>query len=88
MIGYNARGEVVYSDCVSGGDFYDCEHVWDKTEAILSLGLVRVAGEKFDDAGNVEQSWETTFSETGEYVGSRTTQADGKVVRHGAYGAA
>ncbi len=37
MIGYNARGQVVYTESLERGDYDDGEHVWDRRESILGL---------------------------------------------------
>ena len=86
MIGYNSLGQVVYTDCLDTGDFYDGEHVWDRTESILRLNLVKVIGEKFDTDGTVSETWETAFSaEAGEYIGNIATDSDGTIKRRGSY---
>ena len=86
MIGYNSQGQVVYTDCLDTGDFYDGEHVWDRTEFILRLNLVKVIGEKFDTDGTVSETWETAFSAaTGEYIGSIATDSDGTIKPRGSY---
>ena len=86
MIGYNSQGRVVYTDCLDTGDFYDGEHVWERTESILRLNLVQVIGEKFDADGNVSETWKTAFSaETRDCLGSVVTYSDGTAKRHGSY---
>ena len=86
MMGYDGEGRIVYSDSLDTGDYYDGEHVWDRSDSILALGLVRVVGEKFDADGKIFQSWETAFSgETGEYIGSIGKLDDGTVKRDGIY---
>lgn len=86
MIGYNAKGQVVYTDSLETGDYYDSEHVWDQRESILGLNLVKVVGEKFDTEGNISETWETAFSaETGEYIGSMVIYSDGTMKRDGSY---
>ena len=86
IIGYNAKGRVVYTDCLDTDAYCDGEHVWDRTESILCLNLVKVVGEKFDVDDNISETWETAFSaETGEYPGSIGTYSDGATKRHGSY---
>ena len=84
LIGYNAKGRVVYTDRLTTYQYYDGEHVWDETESILKLNLVRLIGEIYDGDGNVSQSFETRFSaETGLHIGGKTVWSDGTVTNDG-----
>ena len=86
MIGYNSQGQVVYTDCLDTDAHYDGEHVWNRTESILRLNLVKVIGEKFDTDDTVAETWETAFfAETGEYLGSIATYSNGTTKRHGSH---
>lgn len=84
LVGYNAEGAVVYEETLDIGDYYDSEHVWDNTEGILELGIVRVTGILYEDDGTIMQEFTTCFSaETGLYIGSTAKHADGTIQTDG-----
>lgn len=86
LVGYNAKGEVVYKETISIHDYYDGEHPWDDTKQIQELGLTRVHGKLYEGDGSMFQEFETAFSaDTGEYIGSKATHADGTVNAEGIY---
>ncbi len=86
LVGYNAKGKIVYKETISIHDYYDGEHPWDDTEQILKLGLTRFHGKLYEADGSVYQEFETAFSqETGKYIGSKATHADGTVNADGIY---
>ena len=49
LIGYNAAGSCIYSDCLDLGNYYDGEHVWDTVEGVRQRRLQRVKGYLFDE---------------------------------------
>ncbi len=71
-------GRCVYSDILDLSDYYDGEHVWDKTASVKRLKLHRVKGYLFDGDGNLDQEFESVFNlSTGIYTSGRTRYADG-----------
>ncbi len=86
LVGYNKDNETVYQETIPLSAYWDGEHPWDKTEVILKLGLTLLKGKLYESEGSVFQEFETAFSsETGEYVGSKGTHADGTVNVDGVY---
>ena len=78
LIGYNPKGQCVYSDILDLSDYYDGEHVWDKAASIKRLKLQRVKGYLFDARGKLDQEFESIFDlSTGAYKRGRTRYADG-----------
>lgn len=55
LIGYNAKGEIVYQGTISIHDYYDGDHPWDDTKQILALGLTRVHGKLYEEDKSVFQ---------------------------------
>lgn len=68
MVGYNDRGQSVYTVLMSVHQYYDGEHPWDDGDQVKELSLKTVRGYIFNDAGALEQEFESHFSlETGIY---------------------
>jgi hypothetical protein len=86
ITGYDKSGELVYSDQISLDNYYDGEHVWDFPDDIIKIGMVKMQGKIYNYDGNVEQEFETTFSEElGEYLGSEVRLDDGTINKDGIY---
>ena len=86
LIGYNQFDDIVYSERLSLYDYYDGEHVWDSSEGVLKLAMVKMVGTLYDSAGKITQEFESAFSpETGIYVGGRATHDDGTTRSDGTY---
>jgi|GEM_PF-3950001 len=86
LIGYNQFDDVVFSERLSLYDYYDGEHVWDSSEGILKLAMVKMVGTLYDSTGKITQQFESAFSpETGIYVGGRATYDDGTTQCDGTY---
>ena len=67
-MGYNPRGKCVYSDILELSDYYDHEHVWDRSGPIKRLKLQRVRGFLFDSKGVLFAEFESVFDlRTGKY---------------------
>jgi hypothetical protein len=78
LIGYNPDGKCVYSEIIGLDDYYDGEHVWDKTTAIKRLHLQRVKGYLFDLKGNLYQEFESIFDiRTGNIMSVNVRHSDG-----------
>ena len=83
LIGYNPDGKCVYSDILDLSDYYDGEHVWDKSSSIKRLKLAKVRGYLFDSKGCLNQEFESSFDlVTGCYAGGYERFADGTVHTH------
>lgn len=81
-MGFNPEGNCVYSDILPLSDYYDKEHVWDRSASIRELQLHRVKGFLFDEQGTLSQEFETVFDvTTGSYQESLAKFADGTVRR-------
>jgi hypothetical protein len=66
LVGYNELGQSVYSAFMSVHQYYDGEHPWDNSNQIRLLSLKTVHGYIFNDAGKLEQEFESNFNlETG-----------------------
>ena len=84
--GFNNAGKIVYNQEMPILEYYENEHPWDKSENILKMGIVKITGTLYSDAGNISQEFETAFDEkTGKYVGSIGKLADGKIMKDGIY---
>jgi hypothetical protein len=80
LMGFNPEGQCVYSDILTLSDYYDTEHIWDRSAFILELRLHRVKGFLFDAKGTLSQEFETVFDvTTGSYQESIAKFADGTV---------
>jgi hypothetical protein len=80
LIGYNPEGKCVYSDILDLSDYYDGEHVWDKSQSVKRLKLQKVKGYLFDWDGNLDQEFESVFDlTTGIYKSGDCRFADGTV---------
>jgi hypothetical protein len=68
MVGYNEQGQSVYSAFMSIHQYYDGEHPWDNSDQVKTLSLKTIHGYIFNDAGGLEQEFESHFNlETGIY---------------------
>jgi len=86
LIGYNAAEVIVYDEEISLDDYYDGEHIWDDSESTKRLGMVKLVGKLYGDAGNIFQEFESAFSpDSGDYIGGRASHDDGQVFTDGIY---
>ena len=84
LIGYNQFDDIVYSERLSLYEYYDGEHVWDSSNGILKLRMVKMLGKLYDPCGKIYQEFESEYCpETGRCIGGRTTFDDGTVRAHG-----
>jgi hypothetical protein len=80
LIGYNPEGQCVYSEILELSDYYDGEHVWDRSEEVKRLKLQCVRGFLFDPKGDLDQEFESIFDlTTGIYKRGHARCADGTV---------
>lgn len=80
LIGYNSDGKCVYSTIVDLSDYYDGEHVWDKSAMVKRLKLQRLKGFLFDSNGTLDQEFESVFDlTTGIYKSGSARYADGTI---------
>jgi hypothetical protein len=83
LIGYDRKGKCVYSDILELSDYYDGEHVWDRSSSVKKLGLVKLRGFLFDSKGGLDQEFENTFDlRTGTMKARHVRHADGTVYDH------
>jgi hypothetical protein len=83
LIGYDRMGKCVYSDILDLSDYYDGEHVWDRSSSIKKLRLVKLNGFLFDSKGVLDQVFENTFDlQTGAIKNSHVRHSDGTVYDH------
>ena len=62
------------------------EHVWDSSEGVKSVAMVKLVGKLFNDVGSVYQEFESAFSpDRGDYIGGRIAFDDGRVCTDGSY---
>jgi len=82
LIGYNPEGKCVYSEIIDISDYYEGEHVWDRSEPVKQLRLQKVRGFLFNAQGILNQEFETIFDlDTGICKSGFARFADG-TVRH------
>lgn len=82
LIGYDKKGNCIYSDSIDSSDYYDGEHVWDSGTSVKKLGLVKVKGFIFDAKGNLSQEFESNFdSKTGLYKSGFARHEDGTITK-------
>lgn len=80
LLGYDPNGKCVYSDILDLSDYYDGEHVWDRSGSVKQLRLHKVRGFLFDSKGALDQEFESVFDlKTGTYKSGYTRYADGRV---------
>jgi hypothetical protein len=80
IIGYDSDGKCVYSEILDLSDYYDGEHVWDKSRSVKRLQLLKVRGFLFDSKGALDQEFESVFDlSTGIYKSGFRRFADGVV---------
>lgn len=80
LIGYDPMGKCIYSDILDVSEYYDGEHIWDKSEKVKKLKLQKLRGFIFDPKGVLDQEFESTFDlSTGIYKGGSVRFADGTV---------
>ena len=85
LIGFTADGACCYSEQISLGDYWDGEHVWDDSAAIVQLGLTKVIGYLFGSNGELMQHFETNFDpRTGILQSGWAKHSDGTLVQHAA----
>jgi hypothetical protein len=78
LIGYDPDGKCVYSEIVDLSDYYDGQHLWDKSASVKRLKLQRLKGYLFDAEGILDQEFESVFDlTTGRYAGGHSRYADG-----------
>jgi hypothetical protein len=82
LVGFDQTGKVVHEQLMSLYDYYEELHpVIDENDFRKERGIVRLAGTKFDDRGEVEEEWENFYTEVGAISGSVVRDGHGKVVR-------
>ena len=80
LIGYDPDGKCVYSDILDMSDYYDGEHVWDRSGPVKRLKLQRIRGFLFDSKGVLSQEFESIFDlNTGMSKSGYSRHADGTV---------
>ena len=80
LIGYSPEGECVYSEIITLDNYYDAEHIWDRSEPIKKLRLQTVKGFLFNSDGGLDQEFESVFDlNTGIYKSGFTRFADGTI---------
>lgn len=62
LIGYDKKGNCIYSESLDWSDYYDGEHIWDSSQKNKKLGLVKVNGYLFDEKGKLSQEFESNFN--------------------------
>jgi hypothetical protein len=84
LIGYNPEGRCVYSEILDIHEYYDGEHVWDRSTPIKRLKLQRIKGYLFSPDGVLDQEFESVFDlNTGTYASGHVRFADGTERRDG-----
>jgi hypothetical protein len=63
LFAFDGAGLVVYSQILDLGEFYEGEHLWDSWDRIKAVGIVRLVGALFDDAGNLIREYENIYDE-------------------------
>ncbi|MDC4203124.1 MAG: hypothetical protein MPW14_15420 [Candidatus Manganitrophus sp.] len=82
MIGYNEKGQSVYTAFMSVHQYYDGDHPWDDAKKINELSLKTVHGYIFNDAGSLEQEFESHFNlTTGIFENGWQRDEDGTINR-------
>ena len=80
LIGYNPEGNCVYSEILDLSDYYDGEHVWDRSVAVQQLRLQTVRGFLFDSEGILDQEFESIFDlSSGIFKSGNRRFSDGTV---------
>lgn len=83
LIGYDKKGNCIYSDSLDWSDYYDGEHVWDSAATVKKLGLAKVKGFQFDEKGRLSQEFESNFDlRTGRFKDGFSRHEDGTVNKH------
>jgi len=83
LIGYDPDGKCVYSDIIDLSEYYDGEHVWDKSGPVKRLKLQKVRGFLFDSKGVLSQEFESIFDlTTGIFKSGYARFSDGTVQKH------
>lgn len=83
LIGYDPDGKCVYSDILDLSDYYDGEHVWDRSGPVKRLRIQKVRGFLFDSKGVLSQEFESIFDlDTGVFRSGYSRHADGTVNKH------
>ena len=74
LFGYDKYGKTVYSEKIPIDDYYDGQHIWDSSDEVKKLGMVKLVGKLYDSDGILTQEFENSYSEkTGEYIGGIAT---------------
>ncbi|MGZ4963808.1 MAG: hypothetical protein ACXWIU_10360 [Limisphaerales bacterium] len=82
LIGYDPDGNCVYSQILDLSDYYDGEHVWDKSGPVKKLRLEKMRGFLFNSQGILDQEFESLFDlSTGIVKSGYTRHADGTVTK-------
>jgi hypothetical protein len=86
LVGYDAKGGIVYDETLSLDEYWDEAHVWDRWDAIKELGMVRLTGRLYASDGHLLQTFENAYSpETGAYIGGKIWHDDGQVFTDGVF---
>jgi hypothetical protein len=84
--GYDKDGNIVYSEELSLDQYYDGEHIWDKSKNVKKRKLVKIQGKIYNYDGILEQEFENAYSETtGEYIGGIAKFDNGTINKDGIY---
>ena len=80
---FGGNGDVILRKDMSYEDYYGggCKLIDDDAYR-AKLGIARVAGEIYDSRGDLQQSFENRYNESGQYVGGKAVHADGTVIEH------
>ena len=78
--GYDPVGNCVYSEILSLSDYYDGEHIWDRSDQIKKLRLHSMKGFLFNADAELTQEFESVFNlKTGIYQSGSRRFADGTI---------
>ena len=80
--GYDEKGAVVFEEVVPLYDYYEELHdVIDSSECRAAHALVKLVGTKYDGLGAIEETWENTYSESGDITGGTIRDGHGNITR-------
>ena len=80
LIGYDPEGKCVYSEIIALSEYYDGEHVWDRSDQVKKLRIQSMKGFLFNSDAVLDQEFQSLFDlQTGTYKSGFSRFADGTI---------
>jgi hypothetical protein len=80
LIAFSSDGSALEHTDISYDQYYSGEnHIIDNNAYRASRGIRRLTGEIYDSNGRMQQRFDNTYNEKGEYVHGRAVHEDGTV---------